>query len=108
MVIIKIAKEFSDAPGGRFKKEGNASGEEFRDSLLEPRYLEALKNNEKLIVDLDGGYGYYISFLEESFGGLARKYSSDVLSRIEIISRDEPSLEDKIKQYMKNDNTKKT
>ena len=44
---INIAKDFSDAPGARFIKEGEFSGELFRKEWLEPRFIEALENNEK-------------------------------------------------------------
>ena len=50
MIIIKIATEFSNTPGGRFIKEGPNSGEEFRDKLLEPKYIDAKANNDKIAI----------------------------------------------------------
>ncbi len=100
-MIIKISKDFTDTPGARYRIESDFSGEEFREDMLEPKFLESARNNEKLIVDLDGGYGYPTSFLEEAFGGLARKYSSEkVLRTLEFISNDEPSLIEEIKGYI--------
>ena len=100
-MIIKISKDFTDTPGARYKNESDYSGEEFRESILEPKFTEAEKNGEKLIVDLDGGYGYPTSFLEEAFGGLARKLGSErVLKVIELISNDEPPLIEEIKGYI--------
>ncbi len=98
---IKISKDFSETPGARYKSEGKYSGEQFRESLLLSKYLEAKGKNEKLIIDLDGGYGYPTSFLEEAFGGLARKYGSkDVLAVLDFVSEDEPSLIDEIRGYI--------
>ena len=67
--IINIAADFSKTPGGRYLTDGPASGEDFRERLLIP----ALKDNQTVIVELDGTRGYPSSFLEEAFGGLVRK-----------------------------------
>ena len=100
---IKVCDEFSRTPGARFRYEGADSGEQFREELLEPRYKEAIGNNDKLIIDLDGGYGYSTSFLEEAFGGLAREYDpKEVVANIELISQDEPALIEEIKGYIIN------
>lgn len=102
--IILFVKKFSITPGSRYKEEGKKahSGEEFREDYLEPSFSNAEKNNVKLIVNLDGTIGYGTSWLEEVFGGLARKVGKDkVLTRIEFISEEEPYLIDDIKQYIK-------
>ncbi len=105
MIEIKISDDFSNTPGGRFIEEGPNSGEKFRNEILEPKYLEAKEKKEKILVDLDDCYGFPISFLEEAFGGLARKYPKDnIINVIEIKSDDQPSLIDKIKQYIKEAN----
>ena len=104
---IKISTDFSETPGARYKNEGDYSGEEFREEILKPKFCEAKKKGEVLIIDLDGGYGYPTSFLEEAFGGLARIYGpSDVLERLEFISGDEPSLIEEIKDYILSANKK--
>ncbi len=98
---IHIAVDFSETPGARYRAEGDFSGEEFRDTLLEPKFLEARQKGEKLTINLDGGYGYPTSFLEEAFGGLARKYcATDVLATLVFVSNDEPSLVSEIKEYI--------
>ena len=105
MIRIDIAKDYSDTPGPRYKKDGEFSGEEFREILLEPKFLEAKNNNEKLIINLDGGYGYPSSFLEEAFGGLARKYTSKaVLEILDFISLEEPLLVSNIKTFIEKAN----
>lgn len=102
MLLINISKDFSETPGARYIKEGDYSGEEFRNTLLEPKFKDALQKNEKLTINLDGGYGYPTSFLEEAFGGLSRIYSPEkVLSVLEFISYDEPSLINEIKEYIR-------
>ena len=107
MITISIADDFTDTPGPRYKTDGNYSGEEFREKLLEPNFLKAKGNNEKLMIDFDGGYGYLISFLEESFGGLARIYGSDsVLETLEFKSDEEEALITKVKSYIINANNK--
>ena len=69
---ITIATQFNDKLGGRWIKLGPFSGEEFYNTLLEPKYLEARKNKIKLHIYLDGTKGYGSSFLDQSFGELAR------------------------------------
>ena len=99
---INICRDFSETPGSRHKTEGKYSGEEFRENMLEPKYLESKKAREMLVIDLDGGYGYPTSFLEEAFGGLARKYGSkDILATLKFVSEDEPSLIDEIIGYIR-------
>ena len=93
---LHIAAEFSDVPGPRSRQEGEWSGEEFRDKLLLPKFREAEKTGDKLLVDLDGGCGYATSFLEEAFGGLARVYSPErVLKVLARVYHVEPQNTDK-------------
>jgi hypothetical protein len=105
IIKIIISKDLSPTPGPRKKSEGDFSGQFFRETILEPAFEEAKKNNKKIIINLDGTLGYGTSFLEEVFGGLQRKYSKeDVMEYIEIISKEEPYLIDDIKQYVKEAN----
>ncbi len=71
---IEIAKDFSPILGGRWKRLGQYSGEEFYESILKPKFEEALKNDSKLEIYLDGTKGYGSSFLDQSFGELKRKF----------------------------------
>ncbi len=71
MSEIKIA-EFSKFPGGRFKKYGPHSGQEFRETVLIPA-IKGLKDDEKLVIDLSEVYTYAPSFLDEAFCGVIRK-----------------------------------
>ncbi len=103
MIVISVAKDFSKTPGFRYRSQSpDTSGEQFRDEILEPKYLEAVSNGEKLQVILDGTDGYLTSFIEESFGGLQRKNSkNNILNSIEIISNDERHWIEDIKRYVK-------
>lgn len=80
---IVIAEDFSVKPGGRWKNLGSDSGEEFYETVLLPKYENAVVSGEKLHVYLDGVRSYPYSFLDQSFGELARqKGANDVCSQI--------------------------
>ena len=51
-------------------------------------------------MNLDGGYGYATSFLEEAFGGLVRETHNPNVRNIKIISDEEPSLVGKVAGYI--------
>ena len=98
---ISIAKDFSATPGSRNIFEGAFSGEEFLNKVLEPKFVSTLKKDAVITIDLDGTEGFATSFLEEAFGGLARKYEPKlVLEKLRFISNDEPLLTEEIKSYI--------
>ena len=98
MIVIDIAKDFTRTPGPRLINQGDKSGEQFRKELLEPAYIKAKESNSKIQVILDGTFGYYDSFIEESFGGLKREFPlDDVYSCLMIVSNEEPEWVSKIK-----------
>ena len=99
-MLISIVKDYSSTPSGRFYSDGDYSGQDFRERLLKPKFLEAKSRGEVLTVDLDGCYGYGSSFLEEAFGGLVRELHDKSIKNIKIISNDEPQLVDRIKEYI--------
>jgi len=104
---INVVKEYTDKPGARYESQGSNSGEKFRRTILYPKFMESIEKNEILTVNLDGGYGYGSSFLEESFGGLVRtlkKEKNDNYKRVNeiiIISNDNKTWIEKIKGYIK-------
>ena len=103
MSTIRIAKDYTNKPGPRTKAQGEYSGQRFREELLRPQYLEAKRTGEKLVVDLDGAYGYVTAFLEEAFGGLKRDYPDDnILDFVEVIGEEQPGRVDRIKSYIAN------
>lgn len=101
MKVISIAKEFSDTPGPRARDEGDFSGDQFLEDVLRPAYVQAVTEGSPLLVDLDGTEGYATSFLEATFGGLAREFdAAEILRIITFKSDDEPFLIDEIKGYI--------
>lgn len=102
MLIIVIAKDFSDTVGGRYRVEGDYSGEQFREELLKQKLEEALSSGQTLLIDFDGGYGYPTSFLEESFGGLIRDgFDKDILLKTLLFkSDDNPKIIERVKNYI--------
>ncbi|MBO4843959.1 MAG: STAS-like domain-containing protein [Bacteroidales bacterium] len=104
-LVLSIAKEYSRCPGARYEREGDYSGERFRETLLYPRLKQAIEEGVKLEVILDGSAGYSTSFIEESFGGLIRT-NKLTLKQLEdnliIISEEDPSYLDDIKKYLNN------
>jgi hypothetical protein len=99
-LTLNVASEYTRTPGGRYRSDGEYSGEDFRETLLRPRYEEARAKKTTLLVILDGGYGYASCFLEEAFGGLARELNVRKLEDLDIVSFDQPSLVDKIQCYV--------
>jgi hypothetical protein len=84
---INIALDFSETPGARYKTDGDFSGEDFFEKILEPKFLEIKDTENVLFVNLDNTAGYATSFLDEAFGGVARKYGKKlVLQKINFIS----------------------
>lgn len=71
---INITKEFNDKLGGRWIRLGPFSGEAFYNEFLQPRYKKSKKMNSKLHIYMDGTKGYGSSFLDQSFGELARNF----------------------------------
>lgn len=68
MKTINVATDFSRTPAGRFRTDGPASGERFREDFLKT----PLQAGQIVEIHLDGAAGYPSSFLEEAFGGLIR------------------------------------
>ena len=95
-VVIDVGRDFSTTPGGRYRKEGAWSGQEFREKFLEPR----LRAKEDVIVDLDGPVGFTTSFLEEVFGGIVRLFGPEVKARIKIRSTMRPTRAQKAQMYL--------
>lgn len=94
-------KDYTLTPGGRFIKDGPFSGEDFKNKHLIPMFLEALKDEKLLYIDLDGTYGYPSSFLEESFGGLVREFGTDNVKKIiRLISVEDPEEIARIHKYI--------
>lgn len=99
---IVISKDFSETLGGRYRDMGEYSAEEFRDDFLIPKFKESLLKGEKLLINFDGGYGYPVTFLEETFGGLKEVYEEEIILRtLEFVSEEEPEIIDEVTAFIK-------
>ena len=98
MIKVSVARDFTRFPAGRYKRNGETSGEAFRERFLE----EPIRRGERVTVDLDGTVGYGSSFLEEAFGGLVRSLKQPaqlILNHLAIQSSD-PSLAEEVESYI--------
>lgn len=85
-IKINIAKDFTETPGGRKKESGDFSGEEFREKFLEPHFQDK-DSKYRIEINMDGGYGYAASWIDEVFGDLTAKFGkSAIMGRLRIIS----------------------
>jgi len=96
---IDLANEFSNFPFGRYRSDGEASAEIFRDDILIP----ALNNHDLVIVNLGGTNYYGSSFLEETFGGLVRKglTKGELEKKLKVVHENLPSIEEEAWMYIK-------
>lgn len=97
---ISVSTRFSEYPAGRYRADGDFSGEVFREDILVP----LLSKHDLVEIDLDGAMGYGSSFLEEAFGGLVRnhkEYPAEKLhQKLKFKSDEEPSLIEEIWIYI--------
>lgn len=107
MKTFNIGKDFSTDPIGRYRTDGDRSGETFREDYLKP-IITCLSPDEMLEIIIDDGVeSYGSSFLSEGFAGLV-KYgyitSEELLSKIIIKYTDDDFLffKEKIIEYIKN------
>jgi len=101
MKTINIIEDFTNIPGARHIEDGPFSGEAFRETCLEPCFANPA-DNEEIVIVLDGLEGYPVSFLDEAFGGLARRHGSErVLRRLRFVSKENPLLIETITGYIK-------
>lgn len=83
MIVIDVARRFSEAPFGRYPSDGKFCGENFRENILKSE----LKKSDNIEIDFTHvALGVGSSFLEEIFGGLVRQGypASELISRIEV------------------------
>ena len=99
--VFIIAKDFAKSPGPRFIKEGPNSAEKLMNDRLRSLFSQVVHSNERLKIDLDGTTGYATSFLEATFGGLAREFGPTVvLDHISIKSEKVPDYAEESISYI--------
>lgn len=100
-IYLSVADDFSYEPGSRYRWEGPFSAEEFTEEHVFPLFEEARQKGVKLVIDLDRTAGYATSFLEGTFGGLARRYGKKAVKEsLEVVSNDDPYLLNFIYRYI--------
>ena len=101
--LINIVEDFTDTPGARYTTDGDYSGQEFLEKILKPKFEIAIKEKQKLIIDLSHLWGLPSSFVSGSFGLLSiEKTSKLLLDTIEFISTDNPLRIEKVINEIKN------
>ncbi len=100
---IDVADRFSPFPFGRISpRDGDFTGEKFRDEILKPE-LDKLDKDDKLVIDFTGVLvGIGSSFLSEAFGGAIEKgyiSQSHLLNALIVVS-DDILHEQAIKKYI--------
>jgi len=95
MITYHFAKEFTRYPGGRLRKDGPWSGQQFREDVL----LKLLAEHDVVRVDLSGARGFGSSFLDEAFGEAAKRLGvKKVKESLELTCDDDPMLLELISQ----------
>lgn len=93
---VDIGKDFSTTTGGRYRRLGAFSGEEFRQTVLAPKLREAIEEGVVLRVRIDTVQrSYQPSFLDEAFAGLIREehFSPEDVRRHLVIIASMPRFE---------------
>ena len=99
---IDLTRDFNPRPFGRYRDiDGERSAEVFRDDKLIP----AMKQHDRVVVDLSGFNYYGSSFMEEVFGGLVRAgYTPDQLKdKLEVVHHQLPSYIEEAKLYIRDE-----
>lgn len=107
MMRIDVASDFSPFPIGRFTpRDGEFTGQSFRERLLAPALRSVVGSNERVNVDIEGLITLGSSFLEEAFGGLVREsgFTRSEVEKYVVIEFKDPSLKfyaDEIAKYIR-------
>lgn len=82
-------RDWTRFPGGRFKHDGEHSGEEFREKYLEPH----IKDDASFEIDFNGIFTVGWSFLDEALGYYVSKMGVRTFrERFKIIADDDPDI----------------
>lgn len=99
-----FSKAFTKFPGGRLRKHGPFSGEEFREDVLRPM----LAHYDILRIDLTNANGFGSSFLDESFGEIGMELGiAESHRRLFLNCDDDPTIVEMIWEKIEKANSKK-
>jgi hypothetical protein len=94
---IDIGTDFSRYLGPRLKRDGQNSGEEFREKILEPAFIKY----DMVVIHIDSVATISASFFEEAFGGLVRKFGREkVEGKVEFKATKRAYLIPKLKAWI--------
>lgn len=97
VVKLHLATLVSPWLGGRYRKQGDFSGEEFRDAILLRALAFAVGDVE---VDLDGIEGPSPGFLDEALGaGLVETVGAEQAARVVVVGVKNAHLVKMIMEY---------
>jgi len=96
MEKIFLASDFSKHPSGRNSQDGPYNGQLFCETYLIP----SIENKKPTTIYLDGTRGYSSAFLDEAFGGLAKKYPHELVKKFIFIDSFDKNLIYRINRYI--------
>lgn len=100
---IIISKDFSPVLGARYRTDGDWSGEQFLEEVLQQKFNKAVEGHYKILIDLDGVFGYPSSFVSGSFGKLSLEKGADLLLKhLSFKSDDNPIRLERVIEEIKN------
>ena len=84
-----VLREWTRYPGGRFRIDGEHSGQEFREDFLEP----LIRKGGNIEIDFNGIFTVGWSFLDEALGFYFNELGeSEFRKRFLIIADDDPDI----------------
>lgn len=90
-------KNFSRYPSGRYRQDGDFSGEQYREEILEP----LVQLHRTITVDMSSVFAVAGSFLDEAFGPFANKMGEEKFwQTFNIVVEDDPDLIDELKDIV--------
>ncbi len=97
MIHYNFVKEFTKYPGPRFIRLGRYSGEEFRENVLRPIFLD----ENSIDIDATGVLSFGPSFLDEAFSPLADEFGLETFKKkVKFHSNDDPMIYNKMLAYV--------
>lgn len=101
---IIIREDFADNLGARYRKDGENSGEQFLEEILQPKFEKAVEGKYIILIDLDKVWGYPSSFVSGSFGKLSTTHGGAevLLKHMQFKSDENPVRLEKILNEIKN------
>ena len=90
-ININLVQHFSDCPGGRYRANGEFSGEAFREDHLRPALADPANT---VTIDMNHAFTIPPSFLDEAFGILVEEMGEQKFrSRVLVVINDDPAAE---------------